>query len=96
MGSSKRINWGNNYPNIPQLNLIKIQTDSWQEFLQKELTETIQSISPISDYTGNNWELELGDLTYDPITISELPEEKVFNLHFRPRPSTLPIKKPGK
>jgi DNA-directed RNA polymerase beta subunit len=62
MSSSKRINWGKKYPNLPEINLIKIQKDSWQQFIEKELQETLQSISPISDYTGNNWELQLGDL----------------------------------
>ncbi|MEI8067428.1 MAG: DNA-directed RNA polymerase subunit beta [Candidatus Shapirobacteria bacterium] len=72
MPSVKRTQWGKKYPNLPKLDLIEIQKESWKDFLQRELKETIQSISPISDYTGNNWELELGEVAYDPITI--LPE----------------------
>lgn len=70
MPSAKRTQWGKKYPNLPKLDLIEIQKESWKEFLEKELKETVQSISPISDYTGNNWELELGQLTYDPVTVS--------------------------
>lgn len=77
MPSIKRTQWGKKYPNLPKLDLIKIQRESWQEFLKKELIEIVQSISPISDYTGNNWELELDKLTYDPIVVSaDLAKEK--------------------
>lgn len=80
MGSAKRINWGKNYPNLPKLDLIQIQKESWGGFLEKELRETIKSISPITDYTGNNWKLDLGDLTFDPITISpEVAKKKGLN-----------------
>ena len=70
MSSAKRTSWGKKYPNLPKLDLIKIQKDSWSEFLNKELSDTIKTISPISDYTGNNWQLELGELTIDnpPVT----------------------------
>ena len=80
MPSVKRTQWGKKYPNLPKLDLIQIQKESWKEFLEKEFIETVQSISPISDYTGNNWELELGDLTYDPITVSpDLAKRKGLN-----------------
>jgi DNA-directed RNA polymerase subunit beta len=70
MSSAKRINWGKKYPNLPKLDLLKIQKESWQQFLDTELSQTITSISPISDYTGNNWELRLGKVTIDPPTIT--------------------------
>jgi DNA-directed RNA polymerase subunit beta len=80
MSSLKRINWGKKYPNLPKLNLIKIQKDSWQKFLYKELSETLKTISPISDYTGNNWLLELGELEFDPIPASpQLCKKKGLN-----------------
>ncbi|MBP9817685.1 DNA-directed RNA polymerase subunit beta [Candidatus Shapirobacteria bacterium] len=70
MPSAKRLNWGKNYSNLPKLDLIKIQKDSWDQFLKTELSNTIRAISPISDYTSNNWQLELGELTYElpPVT----------------------------
>lgn len=70
MPSIKRTQWGKKYPQLPKLDLIQIQKESWDEFLKKELKETVHSISPVSDYTGNNWELELGELTFDPIAVS--------------------------
>jgi len=86
MSSSKRINWGKKHPNLPEINLIKIQKDSWQQFIDQELQETLQSISPISDYTGNNWELQLGALSFDPVSVSpEVAKKKGLNY-------TLPIK----
>ena len=86
MPSAKRTSWGKKYPQLPKLDLIKIQKDSWTEFLKKELADTIHSISPISDYTGNNWLLELGEITFEPITVSpEIAKKKGLNY-------TLPIR----
>lgn len=80
MSSAKRIQWGKKYPHLPKLDLIHIQKESWKDFLEKELHDTIQSISPISDYTGNNWQLELGDIAFDPITISpDIAKRKGLN-----------------
>jgi len=70
MSSAKRINWGKNYSNIPSVDLLEVQKESWKEFLEKDLIETIRSISPISDYTSSNWLLELGEVTFDEITIT--------------------------
>ena len=75
-GTSKRINWGKKYPHLPKLNLIEIQKDSWKKFLEKDLAETIKSISPISDYTGNNWELGLKSLDFNPPVLSPLVAKK--------------------
>lgn len=70
MPSAKRTNWGKNYPNIPKLDLLAVQKESWEKFLKTDLEETIRTISPISDYTGNNWLLELGEIYYDNISIT--------------------------
>ncbi len=84
--AKNRTSWGKKYPNLPKLDLIQIQKESWQQFLEKELIETIQSISPISDYTGNNWQLELGEISYDPIPLTpETAKRKGLNY-------TIPIK----
>lgn len=80
MPTAKRINWGPQRPGIPELNLIGIQQESWKEFLDHELATTITAISPILDYTSNNWQLELGDLTFDPISITpEIAKRKGLN-----------------
>ena len=70
MPSAKRTSWGKKYPNIPKLDLLAVQKESWEKFLKTNLEETVRAISPISDYTGNNWLLELGELYYDKITIT--------------------------
>ena len=40
MPSVKRTQWGKKYPNLPKLDLIQIQKESWKEFLEKEFIET--------------------------------------------------------
>ncbi len=86
MPSVKRTQWGKKYPNLPKLDLIQIQKESWKDFLDRELKETVQSISPINDYTGNNWQLELGNLSYDPIIITpDTAKKKGLNY-------TIPVK----
>ncbi len=84
--AKNRTSWGKKYPNLPKLDLIQIQKESWNNFLEKELIETIQSISPISDYTGNNWQLELGEISFDSTPVTpELAKKKGLNY-------TIPIK----
>ncbi|MEK7527484.1 MAG: DNA-directed RNA polymerase subunit beta [Patescibacteria group bacterium] len=70
MPSAKRINWGKIYPDIPQLDLLAVQKESWEEFFKKDLINTIHSVSPVSDYTGNNWVLELGDISFDKVNVT--------------------------
>src|SRR5207244_2792258 len=43
----------------PVPNLIQIQRESFQWFLNEGLRELFAEISPISDFTGRNMELEL-------------------------------------
>ncbi len=80
MPSAKRINWGKIYPDIPQLDLLAVQKESWAEFLKKDLIDTVHSVSPISDYTGNNWVLELGDVSFDKVNVTPaLARQKGLN-----------------
>jgi len=80
MPSAKRINWGKIYPDIPQLDLLAVQKESWEEFLKKDLIDTVHSVSPISDYTGNNWVLELGDVSFDKVNVAPaLAHQKGLN-----------------
>jgi len=58
--STKRINWGKSVTNLPQLNLLDVQKDSYQWFITDGIKEAIESISPIQDFTGKNWQLEFG------------------------------------
>lgn len=80
MPSAKRINWGQKFPIISNLDLIRVQKESWEDFLKRELHDTIQTISPITDYTGNNWILELGDIHFGRIGINpETAKRKGLN-----------------
>lgn len=80
MPSAKRIKWGKNYPSIPNFDLLSVQRESWEHFLKKELIDTIRSVSPITDYTGNNWLLEIGDLFFEEITLTpEIAKLKGLN-----------------
>lgn len=49
--------------NLPQLDLTLIQRESYQWFLQDGITQSLQEISPIEDFTGKNWILEFGKHT---------------------------------
>ena len=52
-------------------NLIQVQTDSFQWFLDEGLRELFAEISPISDFTGRNLELQLLDYTIGEPKYSE-------------------------
>ncbi len=57
----KRTNWGKKFKNLPELDLISIQKESYQWFIDEGIREVISEISPIEDFTGKNWELQLGE-----------------------------------
>jgi len=56
-----RIYWKPTSRNLPQLNLLEVQKQSYRWFLDQGVREALQSISPIADFTGKNWQLEFGD-----------------------------------
>ncbi|MFH1289114.1 MAG: DNA-directed RNA polymerase subunit beta [Patescibacteria group bacterium] len=58
---SKRLYWGKNYKNLPELDLLKIQKESYKWFVEKGIAEILEEVSPIQDFTGKNWELSFGD-----------------------------------
>ncbi len=57
-----------NYARINEVlampNLIRVQIDSFQWFLEEGLKELFAEISPITDFTGKNLELQLLDYTF--------------------------------
>jgi DNA-directed RNA polymerase subunit beta len=57
----KRISWGKKFTKLPELDLINIQKESYQWFIDQGVGEVISEISPIEDFTGKNWELILGE-----------------------------------
>ena len=61
---SGRISWGKNYKNLPSLNLLKIQQESYQWFIDEGIYQALAEISPVVDFTGKNWELHLENPTF--------------------------------
>jgi DNA-directed RNA polymerase subunit beta len=53
--------WGKDYTDLPPLDLTLVQRESYQWFLETGIKDLISEISPITDFTGKNWELALGD-----------------------------------
>ena len=45
--------------------LIKHQTDSWQEFIETGLSEIFAEVNPIEDYTGQKLELRFKDYSFE-------------------------------
>ena len=59
-----RRNFGRIPAVMPMPNLIQIQIDSFNWFLNIGLRELFEEISPITDFTGKNMELEFKDYTF--------------------------------
>lgn len=56
-----RVYWGKN-TNLPtQLDLIKLQKESYAKFLTEGVASLISEITPVHDFTGKNWKLEFGE-----------------------------------
>jgi len=47
--------------NLPEMALLDVQLSSYKWFISKGIKEALESISPIDDFTGKNWQLEFGD-----------------------------------
>lgn len=62
---ANRISWGQiTNANLPELDLVKIQRDSFDAFLEGGIREVLNEISPIEDFTGKNFTLTLGDFSF--------------------------------
>ncbi len=62
--NTERKYWSKAPASVPELNLIKIQLDSYNAFLQTGIKEVLEEISPVEDFTGKNWTLELGSFYF--------------------------------
>ena len=64
------------YARIPEVlpipNLIELQLDSFQWFIEKGLRELLDEISPIKDFTGKVMELQFLDYEFGPPKYTEL------------------------
>ncbi len=57
----KREYWGTDYSNLPRMDLTLVQRESYQWFLEHGIKELLKEVSPMTDFTGKNWELTFGD-----------------------------------
>lgn len=65
MPTTTRQYWGKQDITLPELDLTKIQRESYEWFLTEGLKEALRSVSPIKDFTGGkNWQLEFGDFHF--------------------------------
>ena len=58
MKRNDRLYWGKTVKQLPQLDLIKVQRESWEWFLKDGIKEALAAASPIEDFTGKSWCLE--------------------------------------
>ncbi len=58
---SHRLYWGKEYVDLPELDLTLVQRESYQWFLEDGVKTLLSEISPVSDFTGKNWELAFSD-----------------------------------
>lgn len=56
-----RHNWGKTYNSLPDLDLLAVQKQSYQQFLDKGIGEILKEITPVDDFTGKNWSLAFHD-----------------------------------
>jgi len=61
---TERIYWGKVCKKLPVLDLLAVQRESWEWFLNEGIKEALTEISPISDFTGKNWELYFGNYSF--------------------------------
>lgn len=56
-----RRNFGKKQEILPELNLTKVQRDSWEDFIREGIKTELSEISPIDDFTGKNWQIIMED-----------------------------------
>jgi len=54
-----RHNWGQDYTVLPELDLLAVQHNSYKKFQEEAISDILKEISPIDDFTGKNWSLDL-------------------------------------
>lgn len=67
MPNSLRQNWGTEHSVLPQLDLVGLQLESYQDFLGHGIQETLTEVyseDGIEDYTGKNWRLQFGEYRF--------------------------------
>ncbi len=59
-----RLYWGKEFKKLPLLDLLAVQRDSYQWFLDEGIKRSLEEISPIEDFTGKNWEIILDNHSF--------------------------------
>ena len=79
MYRKKRENWGNEIHELPTLDLVKIQLDSYSDFLNNRIGDSLRRLNPIKDFSGKTFQFEfLSHKIGDPkITPKEALEKGV-------------------
>ncbi|OGM09869.1 DNA-directed RNA polymerase subunit beta [Candidatus Woesebacteria bacterium RBG_16_36_11] len=69
--------FGKEEKNLPELDLISVQKDSWKLFIDEAIAQELSEISPIDDFTGKNWQLILENprLGEEPISPRKAAEK---------------------
>ena len=62
--NNQRKYWSKIPASVPELNLIQIQLDSYHWFIKEGIKEVLEEISPVGDFTGKNWTLQLGSFYF--------------------------------
>lgn len=67
MAQKQRVNWGKQARVLPELDLTKLQLDSYKQFLKTGIRESLDEINGqggIEDFTGKNWVLKFGNYRF--------------------------------
>jgi DNA-directed RNA polymerase subunit beta len=56
--------WGSEKKNLPTLDFLAVQKDSYHWFTSEGIKQALSAISPIEDFTGKNWKLEFGSHSF--------------------------------
>ncbi len=61
-----RLYWGKSNIPLPPLDLVAVQKDSYQWFLDHGIQQVLEEIGSIEDFTGKNWHLDFSNYTFLP------------------------------
>ena len=73
LARTQRINWGNNDVKLPEINLSAFPIQSYDWFLTEGIRQALNEINPITDFTGQSFQLEFSDHYFGPSPLT--PDE---------------------
>src|SRR3989339_1962498 len=73
---TNRISWGKfDSINLPTLDLVRVQRESFEEFLNTGIRQILNEVSPIEDFTCKNFILTFGEYSFGKSKYT--PEEAI-------------------